>query len=391
MNRVCYVALALMLAILSLQAQDRRAPDLAGPTLKIDAPMPDALLAGEQILKAVISPAGTSVASVEFLVDGAPACRAVAVPFECAYQFGERIAAHTIRAVANLSDGKWVATTVRTARGLEDTVDVIAVSVPVVVKDYLGRFVNGLKPESFRVFENDVPQVVTYVDVENVPLDVVVAIDISGSMIPSMPKLKAIVRRFVDTLAALARTKTHVNITVLAFNDRPFVISKPEDSQASRSASIDALKAYGGTSLYDAILSSIDLLGRDISRKAIIVFTDGDDRSSLSSIEPVEKRIHDSNASVYMITQGAGAQMEAVRKVVNGIAEISGGRAYSTEKIDELQRALDRIMDDLTHQYLIGYSPTNTAHDGTYRKITVRTTQNSHEIRAREGYLAPGK
>jgi Ca-activated chloride channel family protein len=236
-----------------------------------------------------------------------------------------------------------------------------------------------------------VPQVITYADVENVPIDVVVAVDISGSMIPSMPKLKMTVKKFLEALATIGRAKTHVNVTVLAFNDRTFVIAKPDDTLVNRTAAIDSLRAFGGTSLYDALLNAIDLLGKDISRKAIIMFTDGDDRSSLASIDPVEKRIRDSDATVYMITQGGGAQMEAVRKIVNHISEISGGRALSIEKIDELQSALSYIMEDLTHQYLIGYSPTNTAHDGTYRKITVRTTVRSHEIRARDGYRAPGR
>jgi Ca-activated chloride channel homolog len=391
MNRVYFVVVFLIAAVSRSVAHEQSALEMMKPTLKIVAPLQDALLAGDQTLKAEAGPVGTSVTSVEFFVDNIPACRAVRSPYECTYQFGERIAAHTIRAVANLADGKWVATTVRTARGIEDTVDVVAVSVPVVVKDYRGHFVKGLKQESFRVFENGVPQVITYVDVENVPLDVVVAVDISGSMARSMPKLKTTVKRFLDALSGTGQANSHVNVTVLAFNNRTYVISKSDDSQAKRTAEIDSLQASGGTSLYDAMLSAIDLLGKDISRKAIIVFTDGDDRSSLSSLEPVEKRIRDSDATVYMITQGAGAQMEAVRKVVNHISEISGGRAFSTEKIEELEKALGYITDDLTHQYLIGYSPTNTAHDGTERKITVRTTSNSHEIRARDGYRAPAK
>lgn len=382
----------LALVMSSLTAEHRQAPEPIRATLRIIAPTPEALLVGEMVIKAVAGlGAEASVASVEFFVDNAPVCRVVSLPYECIYKFGEKLSAHTIRAVANLADGTWVADTVKTARGIKETVDVMAVSVPVVVKDYRGHFVKGLTPESFRVLENNVPQVVTYTEIENVPLDIVVAIDISASMIPSMPQLKTTVKKFLDALTAVGRANAHVNVTVLAFNDRPFVVAKPGDRDTNRTAAIDGLKAYGGTSLYDAILQAIDLLGKDISRKAIIVFTDGDDQSSLSTVGPVEKRIRDSDATVYMITQGAGAKMEAVRRIVNHISEVSGGRSFPTEKIDQLQIALGYIMDDLTHQYLIGYTPTNTARDGTFRKITVRTTVKSHEIRAREGYLAPAK
>ena len=103
----------------------------------------------------------------------------------------------------------------------------------------------------------------------------------------------------------------------------------------------------------ESILQGIDQVGRELSRKAVIVFTDGDDRSGLASIEAVEERIRDSDVTIYMITQGSDVPMEAVREIANRFSEISGGRAFSMEKIDELGKALDYILDDLRHQYLI--------------------------------------
>jgi VWFA-related protein len=194
--------------------------------------------------------------------------------------------------------------------------------------------------------------------------------------------MKEAVKRFLTGIKAFD------SVTVLAFNDRAYVVSKRNEDPAGRLRSIDALKAFGGTSLYDAILQGLDLIGRGISRKAVIVFTDGDDRNSLAAVNPVEKKILETEATLYIITLGKGAQAANVRKVVDRLSIISGGRTFSIDKIDEFESQLRVITEDLSNQYLLGYSPTNSKHDGTYRKISVSTTENSHQVRARAGYRA---
>lgn len=367
--------------------------DAAGPKLTIVEPTADGYLVGPGALRATVSPEDTPVTAVEFFVDGVLVCKVETRPFECNYDAGAAVVSHAVRAVANYPGGDRAALTIRTKAAYElhmDT-DVSAVLVPVIVRDWQERFVQGLKRESFKIFEDGVPQAIKHFQPEHVPLDVVIAVDISGSMNESMPKLKGAVKKFIDALNDVNRTQATVNTTVLAFNDRPYVVAKPDTGLATAKAAIDSLNAYGGTSLYDAILKSMDLLGHDISRKAVIVFTDGEDRSSLAAIEAVMKRIRESDATVYMITLGKSAQMEAIRKVVDQLSEISGGKAWSIEKIEQLEKALDYVKDDLTHQYLIGYEPTNTAHDGTYRKITVKTTRESQSVRHRDGYTAQAK
>src|SRR5262245_56133372 len=136
----------MFLPVVLLSAQQESNIDAVKPAVKILEPGPEVLLAGEQTLKAAVTPESTAVTSLEFFVDGEPAAagKQLKPPYECRQQFGEKIAAHSIRAVANLADGRWVATTVRTTAGIEDKVEVIAVSVPVVVTDYRGKFVKGL-------------------------------------------------------------------------------------------------------------------------------------------------------------------------------------------------------------------------------------------------------
>jgi Ca-activated chloride channel family protein len=390
MNRVLFV---LPFAILSLAARPQESvkPDPVEPVLRIILPTSESLLIGDTAFKAQVLPEETPVSSVEFLVDGSIVCKIEKRPFECIYQAGEAIAAHTVRAVANLANGERLVATVRTSGGITETSDVRAVNFAAVVTDYLDRVRKTLTKESFRVFEDGVPQTVEgFKAVDHVPLDVVIAIDTSGSMAPSMPKLKSAVKKFLAKLSALNGEKTPVKVTVLGFNDRTYMVSKPVDDPTTRAAAVDSLKSFGGTALYDSILQAAELVGKEeFTNKAIIVFTDGDDRSSLASTEAVEKQIRESYITLYMITQGLETQMEAVRRIVNRFSQISGGRAFPMEKIDELGKAFDSILDDLTHQYLIGYTSTNQAQDGTYRKIVVKTTSNSDRVRARDGYRAP--
>jgi VWFA-related protein len=365
--------------------------DAAGPKLTIVEPAADGYLVGPGALRATVSPEDTPVTSVEFSVDGVLVCKIETRPFECNYDAGSAVVSHAVRAVANYPDGDRTVLTVRTKAAYELHMDteVSAVLVPVIVRDWQERFVQGLKRESFKILEDGVPQEIRHFQPENVPLDIVIAVDISGSMNESMPKLKVAVKKFIDALNDVKSTQAKVNTTILAFNDRPYVIAKPEAGVAATKTAVDDLKAYGGTSLYDAILKSFDLLGHDISRKAIIVFTDGDDRSSLAAIEPVLKRIRESDATVYMITLGKAAQMETIRKTVDQLSDVSGGKALSIEKIEQLEKALEYVKLDLTHQYLLGYEPTNTKHDGAYRRIVVKTTQESHVLRHRDGYAGP--
>jgi Ca-activated chloride channel family protein len=394
MRSITWVATVIFLSAYPLGAA-QVVPTRGGdaPSVRIVEPTADTLLVGQVTLRVVVDPPDTRVVSVDFFIDGgsSPACSAKSMPFDCSADVGERIVSHTIRAVANLRDGTRIVTSVLTASGIVDRAAANAVLVPVVVTDYLGRFVKGLDAKSFQVFEDGAPQMITSLQAENVPIDVVIAVDISGSMLQSMPKLKESVKRFLTAINALRRANTPTRLTLVGFNDRAFVVAKPETSLTEQALAVDRLNAFGGTSLYDTILSSIDLLGSDVSRKALIVFTDGDDRSSLGSIAPVQRRIRDSNATVYMITQGNQPAATHARDVVRQLSEVSGGRAFSIEDVDELEKVLSFVIQDLTNQYLMGYSPTNTARDGTYRRITVRTSVKSHQIRAREGYRAPSK
>jgi VWFA-related protein len=270
--------------------------------------------------------------------------------------------------------------TVRTKGiGYTERVDVDVVQVTVTVGDGHGKFVRGLPRGSFHVAEDGRPQTVSHFTSENVPLEVIVAVDISGSMAPSMPKLKEAVKEF------LAAVPAGNQVTLLGFNDTVFTFMRKATEMAERAKAVDRLAPWGSTALYDVILRGIDMLGRQTGRKALVVFTDGEDQGSHATMTDVERRLQSSDLTLYMIGQGRGVTLESLKKIMERLSRPTGGRAFFTENVDTLHEAFAGLLDELSNQYLLGYASTNGKRDDTWRRIKV-DVDGQHDVRARQGY-----
>src|SRR5205823_4035767 len=172
-------------------------PQTPDAQVTILAPGADSYVSGPTLLRARIDPQ-EAAATVTFFVDGRQVCALTKPPFECDWDAGPAIGEHQVRAVATLAAGGRVVQTVRTkAIGYTEQVNVDVVQVTVTVSDGRGRFVRGLPQSTFHVFEDNRPQAITHFASEDVPLELVVAVDISGSMTPAMPKLKQAVKEFL--------------------------------------------------------------------------------------------------------------------------------------------------------------------------------------------------
>ena len=357
-----------------------QAPDSA-PQLKILSPGEDSYVSGPTLLRASIVPA-EAAASMTFFVDGRQVCALTRPPFECEWDAGPALGEHQVRAVATLMAGGRAVQTIRTkAVSVTEKVNVDVVQVTVTVSDGHGRFVRNLPRSAFRVLEDGKPQGITHFTSEDVPLEIVVAIDISGSMTPAMPKLKKAVKEFLKDVP------NQDLVTLLGFNDSIFTLTRKAGDVAERSRAVDRLAPWGSTALYDVILRGVEMLGRQTGRKALIVFTDGEDQGSHATINDVERRLQSSDVTLYMIGQGRGVSLETLKKVMERLANPTGGRALFTDSIDELHDSFADLLDELSNQYLLGYEPINTKHDDVWRKIKVEV-DGHHEVRARQGYRA---
>jgi Ca-activated chloride channel homolog len=351
------------------------------PQLKILSPGEDSYVSGPTLLRASIVPADAA-SSVTFFVDGRQVCALTRAPFECEWDAGPALGEHQVRAVATLAAGGRAVQTIRTkAVSVTEKVNVDVVQVTVTVSDSHGRFVRNLPKSAFHVSEDGKPQGITHFTSEDVPLEIVVAIDISGSMSPAMPRLKKAVKEF------LSDVPSHDLVTLLGFNDTIFTLTRKTGDPSERAKAVDRLAPWGSTALYDVILRGAEILGRQTGRKALIVFTDGEDQGSHATINDVERRLQSSDVTLYMIGQGRGVTMDTLKKVMERLSNPTGGRALFTDSIDELHDSFAELLDELSNQYLLGYEPTNTKHDDVWRKIKV-DVDGHHEVRARQGYRA---
>jgi len=356
---------------------------VAAQQVKLDilSPTDEAFVSGSTWLRASVEPRGAA-ASVVFFVDGRQMCTVSAPPYECEWEAGRKVVEHQVRVVANLVGGGRVVRTVRTkALGFTEMVDVDVVQVTVTVADGHGRFVRGLPRSAFKVFEDDRPQAISHFASEDIPLELIVAIDISGSMTPAMPKLKSAVKEFLGAVPPADQ------VTLLGFNDNIIALTRKATDPAERVKAVDRLAPWGSTALYDVILRGVDMLGRQVGRKAMVVFTDGEDQGSHATIADVERRLQASDVTLYMIGQGRGVTLEPLKKIMNRLSAPTGGRALYTDRIDELHDAFTDLLDELSNQYLLGYESTNMARDDSWRRIRV-DVEGHHDIRARQGYRA---
>jgi len=367
-------AAALAALVLSVGAQT---------AARITFPADGSYLTGPVRLTIAFDPPGLAakVKQVRWFADGRQVCTAEAAPFSCEWDAGSRIDEHVIRAVAVLADGPQLATSVRT-KAVEhaETVDVDVVQVTAVVTDNSGRFVTGLKASDFRVYEDDKPQRLTTFEVENIPLELVAAIDVSSSMTEALPGVKRHATRFLSQL------RDGDQVTVLGFNDSIFTLARRSTDRAARARAVARLAPFGGTALYDVIIHTFDLLGRQAGRRSLLVFSDGEDQSSRASMPAVVQRAEASDATVYMIGQGRALRAPALQQLMRQLAQGSGGRAFFSDNDAALETIFQDIVEDLRHQYLLAYPAPDHARDGQWHRIRVEVPGRGYAVRARLGY-----
>jgi VWFA-related protein len=353
------------------------------PAVTILAPRATEYLSGPVLLRAGIDPASAAERAT-FFVDGRQVCVLVEHPFYCEWDAGREAVARQVRLVVDLAGGGRVVRTLRTrSLNFVEKVDVDAVQVTVLVADDQGRFVNGLAESAFRVYEDGTRQtIVNYASsADQSPLELVVAVDISVSMTAEMPRLRAAVKEFLGAISPRDQ------VTLLGFNDTVFTLARRSTDPAQRMRVVDRLAPWGGTALYDVIVRGTDSLGQHGGRKALVVFTDGEDHGSRVSLEDAERRLQSSDVMLYLIAHGRGVTEERPKSVMHRLVTPTGGRVFATSGVEALEGAFARLLEELSNQYLLGYQPTNTLRNDTWREIKVEV-EGYTNVRARLGYRA---
>jgi VWFA-related protein len=223
---------------------------------------------------------------------------------------------------------------------------------------------------------------------EDVPVSMGLIVDNSGSMRDKRPKVEA---------AALALVKDSnpqdevfiVNFNDEAFLDRPFT-SDIKDMEEG----LARIDSRGGTAMRDAIRMSIDYTKEKAKKdkKVLVVVTDGNDNSSLISLENLVKSAQNSGVLIYtvgLLSEEERREAKRCKRALEELSSVTGGEAYFPKELAEVDRVAHQVARDIRNQYTLAYTPVNIALDGSYRQIKVTANgPNRPTARTRSGYYA---
>ena len=287
-------------------------------------------------------------------------------------------------------------------------VDVSVVNVLCSVRDRRGRLVSNLDKADFEIREEGKPQQIVYFARETtLPLTLGLLIDSSVSQENLIGKEQEAAGKFFRQVLTPADAAFLISfdLSVDLLQDVTGSVGMLENAlgeirvrgtgpSGPITGPFPGLPT-GGTHLYDAVfLGSTDVLKNEAGRKAIILISDGQDQGSKLSRDAAIEAAQRTDVIIYGILFvdrefygfGGGYSGEGTLKKM---AEDTGGRMFRANSDRELADAFQQISDELRSQYSIGYSPTNTAHDGSYRRIDLRVRSGGLRVQARKGYYAP--
>ena len=299
----------------------------------------------------------------------------------------------------------------------DQAVTTLKVNVNVVnlyfnVKDKRGGLVPNLAKDEFEIYEDGKPQTIKYFSSEsNQPLTLGLMIDSSASQMRVLEDEKVVGAQFLrevlrkDDLAFVISFDVNVDLLQDYTNDASELRRAMNRAKINSGGTGGGLPGLGGgplptsnnprgTLLFDAVyLASNEKLAREVGRKAMILLTDGEDQGSQTrnrqAIEAAQKA--DSIVYVIMIADRGfyGGFGYSGDKEMKKMAEETGGRVINAgNKPEKLREAFDQIANELRSQYNVGYTPTNSARDGSFRKVEVRV-KSGLKVQARQGYYAP--
>jgi Ca-activated chloride channel family protein len=273
-----------------------------------------------------------------------------------------------------------------------------------------GRPMSDLKEDNFEIYEDDVRQSVETFSPVTTPFNLVLLIDLSGSV---SEKLNVIRRAAFSFLRAV---RPEDKIAVVIFSDTARIVCPLTNDRQKLRERIDAIrKPGGGTFFYDALAGTLKAVLNDVrgERNAVVILSDGldnslppgdPDRGSTTTYDELLAQVTESDAilfPIYLDTEaetieryGQRAKLgyETSRARLHELADTTGGKFFKAKTIDDLEGRYEEVAAELRNVYSIGYSPSNTEKDGKYRKIRVKIVgRDGLVVRTRNGYYAPEK
>ena len=273
--------------------------------------------------------------------------------------------------------------------------DVDLALVNVTVTDPYNRLVTGLEQDNFRVFEDNTEQEVVTFSAEDVAISIGVIFDLSGSMANKVGKAREAALQFFKT------ANPSDEFFLVSFNERAELTSAFTNSVEDLQSRMMLTVAKGRTALLDAIyLGLSQMRGAHNAKRALLIISDGGDNHSRYNESDIKRLVKEADTQLYAIGifDPLGYRNRTPEELngpslLSEITEMTGGRVFAVEKLEELPDIATKIGMELRNQYVVGYHPSNKAHDARWRKIKIKLRAPRGlpplNVYAKTGYYAP--
>lgn len=266
------------------------------------------------------------------------------------------------------------------------------VNVVFVVTDKHNHYVKDLKADDFKVFDNRMPpaSIRNFASETNLPLRVGLLVDSSNSIRDRFRFEQQAAIEFLNQIVRPNRDEAFV----LGFDTTPEITQDFTGNAEKLANGVRMLRPGGGTAMYDAIYGACrDKLEKKNAeggvRRAIILLSDGEDNQSRVTRDDAIEEAQRAEVIVYSISTNVSGTKTRGDKILEAIADATGGRAFFPFKIEDVSDAFSQIQEELRSQYAISYKPANFVADGKYRSIDIESVNKKYKVRGRKGYFAP--
>jgi VWFA-related protein len=262
-------------------------------------------------------------------------------------------------------------------------VEVHLVEVHATVYDHRGRYIDGLARDNFQVFDDGESEQITNFETSGHSLSCGILLDTTGSMAEALPRVKNSIVRLIDAL------DPQDSVAIYTFDSNLTVRQEFTTDKLAAKRAVLRTRAEGQTALFDALSQVTQDISRRPGKKALIVFTDGDDNASALNASTSVSRAKKLGIPLYAIAEGEATRSPNLRKVLDELSERTGGASYMVKKPADIEQVFRKIAEDLKHLYMIAYQPRSTIADAKWHKIEVSVKGvKDYRIRARNGYFA---
>jgi VWFA-related protein len=271
------------------------------------------------------------------------------------------------------------------------------VLVPVTVTTHNGRVVPGLAKEDFTLLQDNVPQVITHFSSEDAPATIGLVFDCSDSM--SGPK---IARAKEAAFALLSGAGPQDEFFLIRFSDRPELLVESTRQTSDVRRAVETLRVGGFTAVLDAIKMGLHEMSKaDHRRKAIVLFSDGEDNHSRTTAAEFKQLATESDTTIYTLfiseawSTGTLVQSGTISgaALLSDIARQSGGHMFTVSDVRQLPKIAAKIGSWIRSQYVLGYVPPDEERNGRYHRIQVKIAKPAGLPKLhsswRLGYYAP--